>query len=75
MTPIQAKAICEALGFDPTNHHNAAKCPYCTNPAPPWPAPRECEVCAYRLNINGTCPNDACHYRKVQQRGRFGEAE
>lgn len=22
-------AICEALGFDPTNHHNAAKCPYC----------------------------------------------
>lgn len=25
----RAKAICEALGFDPTNHHNAAKCPYC----------------------------------------------
>lgn len=23
------RAICEALGFDPTNHHNAAKCPYC----------------------------------------------
>lgn len=23
-------AICAALGFDPTNHHNAAKCPYCT---------------------------------------------
>jgi ferredoxin-thioredoxin reductase catalytic subunit len=22
-------AICAALGFDPTNHHNAAKCPYC----------------------------------------------
>lgn len=22
--------VCEALGFDPTNHHNAAKCPYCT---------------------------------------------
>lgn len=21
------RAICEALGFDPTNHHNAAKCP------------------------------------------------
>ncbi len=27
------RAICEALGFDPTNHHNAAKCPYC-RPAP-----------------------------------------
>lgn len=23
------RAICEALGFDPTNHHNAARCPYC----------------------------------------------
>ena len=23
------RLICEALGFDPTNHHNAAKCPYC----------------------------------------------
>lgn len=23
-------AICAALGFDPTNHHNAAKCPYCS---------------------------------------------
>jgi hypothetical protein len=22
-------AICAALGFDPTNHHNATKCPYC----------------------------------------------
>ena len=21
--------VCAALGFDPTNHHNAAKCPYC----------------------------------------------
>ena len=31
---------------------------------PPWPAPRECEVCDYRLNIDGTCPNDVCHYRK-----------
>lgn len=26
------RAICDALGFDPTNHHNAAKCPYCN-----WP--------------------------------------
>jgi len=24
------RRVCEALGFDPTNHHNAAKCPYCT---------------------------------------------
>jgi len=23
------RSICEALGFDPTNHHNALKCPYC----------------------------------------------
>ena len=28
------RAICEALGFDPTNHHNAAKCPYCRPAAP-----------------------------------------
>jgi len=26
---VDARAICEALGFDPTNHHNAAACPYC----------------------------------------------
>ncbi|WP_407529245.1 hypothetical protein [Methylobacterium oryzisoli] len=24
-----AARVCEALGFDPTNHHNALKCPYC----------------------------------------------
>lgn len=23
------RAICETLGFDPTNHHNAVACPYC----------------------------------------------
>lgn len=23
------RAICDSLGFDPTNHHNALKCPYC----------------------------------------------
>jgi len=23
------RAVCEALGFDPSNHHNALKCPYC----------------------------------------------
>lgn len=27
---VDSRAICEALGFDPTNHHNAAKCPYCS---------------------------------------------
>jgi len=27
---IGGRLICEALGFDPTNHHNAAKCLYCT---------------------------------------------
>jgi len=26
---LEARAICETLGFDPTNHHNALKCPYC----------------------------------------------
>jgi len=36
------RTICEALGFDPTNHHNAAKCPYCrpaeaAKPEPPTP--------------------------------------
>jgi len=28
-TEPDMRAICAALGFDPTNHHNAAKCPYC----------------------------------------------
>lgn len=27
--PVDMLAVCAALGFDPTNHHNAAKCPYC----------------------------------------------
>lgn len=45
-TPTPGKpdmlAICAALGFDPTNHHNAAKCPYCT----PAPTPGErSELC------------------------------
>jgi hypothetical protein len=26
---LDMRAVCDALGFDPTNHHNAAKCPYC----------------------------------------------
>lgn len=29
-TEVDMRAVVEALGFDPTNHHNAAKCPYCT---------------------------------------------
>ena len=33
---VDSRAVCEALGFDPTNHHNAAKCPYCT-PTPTVP--------------------------------------
>lgn len=28
LTP-DVRGIVEALGFDPTNHHNAARCPYC----------------------------------------------
>lgn len=28
--PLGGQLICQALGFDPTNHHNAAKCPYCS---------------------------------------------
>ncbi len=27
---VDVKAIVERLGFDPTNHHNAVQCPYCT---------------------------------------------
>jgi len=38
------RAICETLGFDPTNHHNAAKCPYCR------PASGEVQVDAARLD-------------------------
>lgn len=25
----EGRRICEALGFDPANHHNALRCPYC----------------------------------------------
>ena len=48
------RAICEALGFDPTNHHNAAKCPYCRPAAAPAQAAAvpeataphfKCDVC------------------------------
>ena len=59
------RAVCEALGFDPTNHHNAAKCPYCRpaapqeQPAPPllgWKIKRLDEG-PFKL-INVTAPND-----------------
>ena len=52
------RAICEALGFDPTNHHNAAKCPYC-RPAEP-PRAREvhrCIRCDYLQGHAKDCPN------------------
>ena len=37
--PVQPDmpAICAVLGFDPTNHHNAARCPYCTPSKPAQP--------------------------------------
>ena len=28
------RAVAEALGFEPDNHHNAARCPYCSPPQP-----------------------------------------
>lgn len=28
------REICRRLGFDPSNHHNAKLCPYCTDPRP-----------------------------------------
>jgi len=40
------RAICEALGFDPTNHHNAAKCPYC-RPVQPEQVAQDSAVLAY----------------------------
>lgn len=40
------RAICEALGFDPTNHHNALKCPYCRPADPAQQATKgECILC------------------------------
>lgn len=41
------RRVCEALGFDPTNHHNAAKCPYCT-PEAPTPTLGSGEAVAWR---------------------------
>lgn len=35
---LGGRLICDALGFDPTNHHNADKCPYCS-PTPSEPPP------------------------------------
>jgi hypothetical protein len=37
------RGIVEALGFDPTNHHNALKCPYCNPKKAEAPASREQE--------------------------------
>ncbi|KQT52171.1 MULTISPECIES: hypothetical protein [unclassified Aureimonas] len=43
------RAVCEALGFDPTNHHNAARCPYCT----PAAAPQAVEEQIWTYSRNG----------------------
>jgi hypothetical protein len=56
------RAVCEALGFDPTNHHNAAKCPYCrpaptTEPAKPITGLTEEEI--YDLADSDECNPDA----------------
>lgn len=41
------RAVAEALGFDPTNHHNAAVCPYCApRPDPAAAALREADEIA-----------------------------
>ncbi|MBP7704140.1 MAG: hypothetical protein KA105_02505 [Caulobacter sp.] len=52
------RRVCEALGFDPTNHHNAAKCPYCTPEAPtPTLGSGEAEPVAWP-GIKGICSYD-----------------
>lgn len=39
-----------------------------TRELPAFPAPYECELCEYRLNPNGTCPNETCKHRKPEPR-------
>ena len=62
------RAVVEALGFDPTNHHNAAKCPYCT----PEPAVEEGrrEAVAWQpvedAIFEGLDANIACTQNKVR---------
>lgn len=52
---LAVREIIEHLGFDPTNHHNALKCPYC-NPegltlAPPPQQPHGDWVTVPRLQV------------------------
>ncbi len=51
--PPDMRAICEALGFDPTNHHNAAKCPYCRPPEAATP------LVPSGPSASGECPASA----------------
>ena len=44
VTMTDMRAICETLGFDPTNHHNAVKCPYCRPAAATDPVPENDEL-------------------------------
>ena len=65
-TPHQAaepdmRAICEALGFDPTNHHNAAKCPYCRPALHQAAEPPRCGVCGYPHAIGTFCRPPSLH--------------
>ncbi len=45
------RAVVEALGFDPTNHHNAAKCPYCR----PAPSTQDAEDAAFEAVRKKLC--------------------
>lgn len=57
---LDMRKVVEALGFEPDNHHNALKCPYCT-PEIAAPEPRSGDVVerleaeAVALTTRGTC--------------------
>ena len=56
-------AICAALGFDPTNHHNAALCPYCTpvkSAQPVRPAADDFMDITDMLNLESMSPVEGC---------------
>lgn len=69
---LDVRAIVEALGFDPTNHHNAAKCPYCSA-APTGeeePRPYPCIWCGTPLNVCGDppcCPENDHPYATIRE--------
>lgn len=53
------RRVCEALGFDPTNHHNAAKCPYCTPTlAKPASSPAGGDAAKVLASMAGGKPED-----------------